>query len=91
MSGECIESGPNSPKWPFWRVLEFDKLANFRRVLEFDKFAGEWSLLINYSLKLSALYIKANEEMARFLVQPRNILAEPRLKNTVLVVKGDGS
>ncbi len=36
---------PNSPKWPFWRVLEFDKLANFRRVLEFDKFAGEWPLL----------------------------------------------
>jgi hypothetical protein len=45
MSGECIESGPNSPKWPFWRVLAFAKLANFWRVLEFDKFAGEWPLL----------------------------------------------
>ncbi len=36
---------PKWQKWPFWRVLEFAKLANYRRVLEFDKFAGEWPLL----------------------------------------------
>ncbi len=44
---------PVRPKWrklPFWRVLEFAKLANFRRVLEFDKFAGEWPLLRLYVL-----------------------------------------
>jgi hypothetical protein len=38
----------------------------------------------------SALYIKAKEEMVRYLAEPRNILAEPlgsaepRLKNTGL-------
>ncbi len=36
---------PKWLKWPFWRVLKFAKLANFRRVLKFDKFAGEWPLL----------------------------------------------
>ncbi len=40
----------------------------------------------------SALYIKANEQMVRYLEEPRNILAEPlgsaepRLKNTALIV-----
>jgi hypothetical protein len=28
-----VSSPANFPKWPFWRVLEF------------DKFAGEWPLL----------------------------------------------
>ena len=49
-AGECIvcrmyRVRPKWQKWPFWQVLEFAKLANFRRVLEFDKFAGEWPLL----------------------------------------------
>jgi hypothetical protein len=41
----------------------------------------------------SALYIKAKEEMFRYLAEPRNILAEPlgsmepRLKNTAVEVQ----
>ncbi len=31
-----VSSPANFSKWPFWRVLEF------------DKFAGEWPLLTNY-------------------------------------------
>ena len=34
-----VSSPANFPKWPFWRVLEF------------DKFAGEWPLL-SYSSNL---------------------------------------
>jgi hypothetical protein len=66
-----VSSPAKRRKWPFWRVLEFAKLANFRRVLEFDKFAGEWPLLkfvsitkstyiCNYlqdSLKLIHIYV----------------------------------
>jgi hypothetical protein len=51
--GECrrmYRVRPKWRKWPFWRVLEFAKLANFWRVLEFDKFAGEWPLLNNFTL-----------------------------------------
>jgi hypothetical protein len=58
MAGECIESGQ---KWPFWRVLEFAKLANFRRVLEFDKFAGEWPLL---KINLNQIHFK-NEYLGK--------------------------
>ncbi len=46
MVGECranVSSPANFPKWPFWRVLEF------------DKFAGEWPLLTNKAPNLSRL------------------------------------
>ena len=53
-------------------------------------FAQLFFKYLTFEKAWSALYIKAKEEMVRYLAEPRNILAEPlgseepRLKNTVL-------
>jgi hypothetical protein len=64
--GRMYRVRPKWRKWPFWRVLEFAKLANFRRVLKFDKFAGEWPLL---SVKP---FSKVTEESVLISIQCQN-------------------
>jgi hypothetical protein len=69
--GRMYRVRPIFQKRAFWRVLEFDKLANFRRVLEFDKFAGEWPLLTKNPIKIAAGKTPRTKGMQTWLVHKR--------------------